>query len=218
MPQTYFISDTHFGHSAILKFSPWRGDQLKKLGLPITIESHDAYIRRQWNSTVHQDDTVYFLGDLGLFSKPEEFVETLSGLKGKKILFHGNHDFEKELKRSLSHPETNVIEVVETAKIIKINGLKLWFSHYAALLPPPYISIHGHIHESEYSSPFFKMLNISLDSPFNQTRPFAKPISLPELVDQATKLDKQRRELILNKELDPVSDMPQVILPNDLNF
>jgi hypothetical protein len=71
------------------------------------------------------------------------------------------------------------VEVVDTAKAVKINGVQVWLSHYAIDLPYPILSVHGHIHEAEYQSD--GMINLSLDSDYMQTRRFGAPISFDEL-------------------------------------
>jgi len=180
----YIISDTHFNHEKILYFDQSRADSLKKLGIDPTIENMDTYLEKVWNNTVHNTDTVYFLGDLGMFRKKQDFVAQLTRLNGQKVFFKGNHDHSDQLKAALKTPETNIVAVVETAKALKINGIHVWLSHYAIDLPYPILSLHGHIHEAEYRHP--GMVNLSLDSAYMQTRPFGVPISFDELTPLLT--------------------------------
>ncbi|WLC59008.1 metallophosphoesterase family protein [Leuconostoc carnosum] len=175
----YIISDTHFNHEKILYFDKSRADSLRALGIEPTIENMDEYLEKKWNETIGNEDTVYFLGDLGMFSKKQAFVAQLVRLNGQKIFFKGNHDHSDQLKAALKEPATQLIEVVETAKILKINGHTVWLSHYAIDVPYPLISVHGHIHEAEYRSA--GMVNVSLDSALMQTRPFGQPMPLDEL-------------------------------------
>ncbi|AFT81424.1 MULTISPECIES: metallophosphoesterase family protein [Leuconostoc] len=175
----YIISDTHFNHEKILYFDKSRADSLRALGIEPTIENMDEYLEKKWNETIGNEDMVYFLGDLGMFSKKQAFVAQLVRLNGQKIFFKGNHDHSDQLKAALKEPATQLIEVVETAKILKINGHTVWLSHYAIDVPYPLISVHGHIHEAEYRSA--GMVNVSLDSALMQTRPFGQPMPLDEL-------------------------------------
>jgi len=175
----YIISDTHFNHEKILYFDKSRADSLRALGIEPTIENMDEYLEKKWNETIGNEDTGYFLGDLGMFSKKQAFVAQLVRLNGQKIFFKGNHDHSDQLKAALKEPATQLIEVVETAKILKINGHTVWLSHYAIDVPYPLISVHGHIHEAEYRSA--GMVNVSLDSALMQTRPFGQPMPLDEL-------------------------------------
>ncbi|GMA69315.1 hypothetical protein GCM10025879_05610 [Leuconostoc litchii] len=97
----------------------------------------------------------------------------------EKSFFKGNHDHSDQLKAALKAPETNIIEYIETAKAMKIDGINVWLSHYAIDLPYPILSIHGHIHEAEYKQA--GMVNLSLDSFLMQQRRFGQPISFEEL-------------------------------------
>ncbi|MGX7051834.1 metallophosphoesterase family protein [Leuconostoc palmae] len=176
----YIISDTHFNHDKILYFDKSRAESLKQLGIEPTVLEMNKYLEQIWNQTVTEDDTVYFLGDLGMFRKKQDFVAQLSRLKGNKIFFKGNHDHSDQLKAALKSETSGVIEVVETAKSLKIQGVTIWLSHYAVDLPYPLLSIHGHIHEAEYQQD--NMINLSLDSALMQTRIFGQPISFEEIL------------------------------------
>ncbi|WP_349549283.1 phosphoesterase [Leuconostoc pseudomesenteroides] len=175
----FIISDTHFNHEKILYFDKSRADALRNLDIEPTVSNMDQYLENQWNDTVNDDDVVYFLADLGMFRKKQDFVAQLARLKGQKVFFKGNHDHSDQLKAALKAPETKLIEVVDTAKAIKINGIQVWLSHYAIDLPYPILSVHGHIHEAEYESP--SMVNLSLDSVLMQQYPFGQPLSFDKL-------------------------------------
>ncbi|MGY3742031.1 metallophosphoesterase family protein [Leuconostoc inhae] len=175
----YIMSDTHFNHEKILYFDKSREESLHELGIEPTIKNMDTYLETTWNNVVKAEDTVYFLGDLGMFRKKQDFVAQLIRLNGHIVFFKGNHDHSDQIKAALKTPETGIIEVVETAKAVKINGVQVWLSHYAIDLPYPILSVHGHIHEAEYQSD--GMINLSLDSDYMQTRKFGAPISFDEL-------------------------------------
>lgn len=181
----YIISDTHFNHEKILYFDKSRADSLQALGIEPTVEKMDAYLEQTWNATVTNDDMVYFLGDLGMFRKKQDFVAQLARLNGQKVFFKGNHDHSDQIKAAVKAPETQIVEYVETAKALKINGVQVWMSHYAIDLPYPILSVHGHIHEAEYQRA--GMVNLSLDSAYMQTRTFGQPISFDELAPELEK-------------------------------
>lgn len=82
MSNTFFISDTHFGHKNILKFEPY----YRQFD---TIEEHDQKLIDNWNSVVKTGDIVYHLGDV-VFGK--ENLWKLKALNGSKRLIMGNHD------------------------------------------------------------------------------------------------------------------------------
>lgn len=83
-PQTWFTSDTHFGHVNILKFNaeqrPFRD----------TNEMDEEIIRR-WNAVVGINDTVYHLGDIAL-GPIDKSLPKIKRLNGYKIAVLGNHD------------------------------------------------------------------------------------------------------------------------------
>ncbi|MFR8086151.1 MAG: phosphoesterase, partial [Leuconostoc gelidum] len=175
----YIMSDTHFNHEKILYFDQSRAESLRALNIEPTIKNMDSYLETTWNNVVKAEDTVYFLGDLGMFRKKQDFVAQLTRLNGRIVFFKGNHDHSDQLKAAVKASETGIVEVVDTAKAVKINGIQVWLSHYAIDLPYPILSVHGHIHEAEYQSA--GMINLSLDSDYMQTRKFGAPISFDEL-------------------------------------
>lgn len=76
------ISDTHFGHEAIIKYC----------NRPFSnVEEMDRAMIKRWNETVSNNDIVIHLGDFALCSK-ERIKEITKQLNGKKILIMGNHD------------------------------------------------------------------------------------------------------------------------------
>lgn len=173
------MSDTHFNHEKILYFDQSRAESLRALNIEPTIKNMDSYLETTWNNVVKDEDTVYFLGDLGMFHKKQDFIAQLTRLNGHIVFFKGNHDHSDQLKAAVKASETGIVEVVDTAKAVKINGVQVWLSHYAIDLPYPILSVHGHIHEAEYQSD--GMINLSLDSDYMQTRRFGAPISFDEL-------------------------------------
>ncbi|MBZ6003088.1 metallophosphoesterase family protein [Leuconostoc gelidum subsp. aenigmaticum] len=175
----YIMSDTHFNHEKILYFDKSRAESLRALSIEPTIKNMDIYLETTWNNVVKDEDTVYFLGDLGMFRKKQDFIAQLTRLNGHIVFFKGNHDHSDQLKAAVKASETGIVEVVDTAKAVKINGVQVWLSHYAIDLPYPILSVHGHIHEAEYRSD--GMINLSLDSDYMQTRRFGAPISFDEL-------------------------------------
>lgn len=82
MPETWFISDTHFGHKNILEY--------EKDARPFAnIEEMNEAIIDRWNSTISHKDLVYHLGDF-CFGKYNLILA--ERLKGRKKLIMGNHD------------------------------------------------------------------------------------------------------------------------------
>ena len=84
MGDTFFIGDTHFGHSRILTF-----EKIKPYRPFATIEEHNEELIKRWNSVVRKHDVVWHLGDVGFGKAAVELCGRLNGLK-KLVL--GNHD------------------------------------------------------------------------------------------------------------------------------
>ena len=78
----YFITDTHFHHSNIIKYCnrPFKD-----------VNEMNETIINNWNNIVTNDDTVYHLGDFCL-SSDDEIKNIFKRLNGNIILIRGNHD------------------------------------------------------------------------------------------------------------------------------
>jgi len=84
----FFISDTHFYHKNVIKYSNRPFD---------SVDQMNACLIDNWNSKVGKTDDVYFLGDFS-FGTKEETQNIINNLNGKKHMILGNHD--KPLKGS----------------------------------------------------------------------------------------------------------------------
>ena len=84
----WFISDTHFFHVNILKFTNSDGVKIRPFN---TLEEMHETMIQNWNSVVKDNDYVYHLGDV-TFRYDGAFNNLMSRLKGKKRLIVGNHD------------------------------------------------------------------------------------------------------------------------------
>ena len=85
--ERYFISDTHFGHDPVYKFTNFDGTRVRDFA--DNSEEGDALMVERWNKTVGPNDRVYHLGDVAF---PRRKLALLEQLNGKKILIKGNHD------------------------------------------------------------------------------------------------------------------------------
>lgn len=146
MAEIWFISDTHFFHSNILKF-------LDKDGLPFrrfsSIEEMNETIVSNWNAVIAPSDHVYHLGDV-TFRYDRPFAELMSRLKGCKRLVIGNHD---KLK--------NQALLKWFDKVMLWRGFK---EHdFTAVHIPLMLSslrdgkfcVHGHIHQNLMADPHY---------------------------------------------------------------
>ena len=78
----WFISDTHFSHANIIRYTK------RPFG---SADEMNEHLIDNWNALVKPEDAVFFLGDFGLGST--DYLATLcSRLHGNKICIRGNHD------------------------------------------------------------------------------------------------------------------------------
>ena len=84
MTDIWFTSDTHFGHSNVIKFCNRPFDSAKQM---------DEALIASWNARVKPNDTVWHLGDFGFYKTYDELNAVFSQLNGNKYLIAGNHDY-----------------------------------------------------------------------------------------------------------------------------
>ena len=136
----YFVSDTHFGHQAIIKFCdrPFKD-----------VEEMNYKLIENWNKKVPHDGIVFHLGDFAWGGHP--FWKSIrEQLNGKIILIKGNHD-EKNLTQTAAQ---ELFEHVAYQMKIEVEGRKMYLNHfpflcYAGVYRDPkglVYSIYGHVH------------------------------------------------------------------------
>lgn len=128
----WVISDTHFGHTNIIKYC----DRPFK-----SVEEMDDTIIKNWNSVVRDGDIVYHLGDVYMGKAPG----FLNNLKGRKRLILGNHDNGRDqlLQR--------VFQKIDVWRMFPEFGLLLTHVpvHTNTLSEKCPVNVHGHIHNNE---------------------------------------------------------------------
>ncbi len=129
--KTFFIADTHFGESSILRYEnrPFSGVD----------DMNEALIAR-WNAAVQPDDVVYHLGDFGADGAESE---TLNRLNGIKYLIKGNHD----LKSNGEYRAFGFAEVYDHPILLD----SFWILSHEPLYVNtnmPYANLFGHVHAS----------------------------------------------------------------------
>jgi calcineurin-like phosphoesterase family protein len=126
----FFTSDSHFGHTNIIKYC---NRPFKDAG------EMDRHIVRVWNETVKPEDTVYHLGDVA-FTSPEWCRHIVENLNGHKILVLGNHDRaeEKMLERGFQEVHKHIKGLTLT------DGTIVNLSHY------PYRGTEDPHHKSKF--------------------------------------------------------------------
>lgn len=134
MPSVFLVSDTHFGHMGVCRFT--RNDGITKLRPYDSPEEMDEAMVRAWNERVKPTDKVYHLGDVVINRKS---LKTLARLNGDKVLIRGNHDIFRDDEYRVYFRELRAYHVM--------NGLIL--SHipvHEASLGRFGCNIHGHLH------------------------------------------------------------------------
>ena len=135
MPAVFLVSDTHFGHAGVCRFTHPDDDTVKLRPWDNPAEMDEEMIRR-WNDRVRPSDKVYHLGDVVINRKS---LPTLARLNGDKVLIRGNHDIFRDDEYRAHFRELRAYHVM--------NGLIL--SHiplHSDSLGRFGTNIHGHTH------------------------------------------------------------------------
>jgi len=134
MTAIFLVSDTHFGHAGICRFThPDTGEKLRPWN---SAEEMDEEMVRRWNERVRPNDKVYHLGDVVMSRKS---LPIMARLNGDKVLIRGNHDIFPDEEYRLYFRELRAYHVM--------NGMIL--SHiplHSESLGRFGVNIHGHLH------------------------------------------------------------------------
>ena len=137
MPSVFLVSDTHFGHAGVCRFTHPDDPEVKLRPWDDPDEMDEEMIRR-WNDRVRPTDKVYHLGDVVINRKA---LKTLARLNGDKVLIRGNHDIFPDVEYREYFRELRAYHVM--------NGMIL--SHipiHPESLGRFGVNIHGHLHAS----------------------------------------------------------------------
>ena len=134
MPAVFLVSDTHFGHAGVCRFT--EADGVTKIRPWTDPNEMDEEMIRRWNDRVRPNDKVYHLGDVVINRRA---LPTLARLNGDKVLIRGNHDIFRDEEYREYFRELRAYHVM--------NGMIL--SHiplHEASLGRFGVNIHGHLH------------------------------------------------------------------------
>jgi len=136
----YFISDTHFFHKNIIKFSNRPFDD---------VEQMNNQIIHNWNAIVTKQDEVYILGDFVVHGSGEHANNILEQLNGVKYLIKGNHeDYLDDPNFDTSH-----FKWIKDYHTFEHNNITFVLFHYPILEWDHFYndSIHlfGHVHHKK---------------------------------------------------------------------
>ena len=136
MSATFLVSDTHFGHAGVCRFT--ESDGVTKIRPWTDPDEMDEEMIKRWNDTVRPNDKVYHLGDVVINRKA---LPTLARLNGDKVLIRGNHDIFRDDEYREYFRELRAYHV--------LNGTIL--SHiplHPESLGRFGVNIHGHLHSN----------------------------------------------------------------------
>lgn len=136
MINTWFTSDTHFGHTNILEYE-------KEYRPFSSVEEMNETIIDRWNSVVRDTDIVWHLGD---FCFGKNNIRIAERLKGKKRLILGNHD---------AYSSRDYLEFFE-----KLFGAFFWKRCILTHIPVhpnnlgsrAFLNVHGHLHSNNVTT------------------------------------------------------------------
>jgi calcineurin-like phosphoesterase family protein len=143
MPAVFLVSDTHFGHAGVCRFT--RADGCTPLRPWDSAEEMDEAMVKAWNERVRPTDKVYHLGDVVINRKA---LGIMRRLNGDKVLIRGNHDIFRDDEYREHFRELRAYHVM--------NGMIL--SHipiHSESLGRFGVNIHGHTHANRVMLPGF---------------------------------------------------------------
>lgn len=155
-PKVFIASDLHLSHANIIKYC----DRPFK-----SINEMNSIIVNNWNNTVSNRDTVYFLGDLSLCDSDY----WIKKLHGKIIFIRGNHDKSKKIKLYDNYT-------------IEYNKIKFFLTHRPENVPIDWDGwiIHGHKHNNSKNYPLIDKKNKRINASIELID--YKPISMDEII------------------------------------
>lgn len=134
----YFIADTHFGHRNVICFTnrPFE-----------SVEEMDDTMISNWNKRVHQQDTIYIIGDMFYHCNYAEDI--LKKLHGKKHLIVGNHDgsWLNERTRKYFQSISPFLETTDGRHALTLCHYAMVSYHHDSKA----YMIHGHMHNNIYA-------------------------------------------------------------------
>ena len=161
MSNTFLTSDSHWGHSNILKF--FKDDEVTPLRHFSSVEEMDETMIANWNKVVGPSDKVYHLGDLCFHNRNLDAV--MPRLNGTKVLIKGNHDLLKLSAYAKYFKDVRAYHQLD----------KMMLSHipmHEESLGRWRMNLHGHLHSNKvmytcphkgYRQEHPKYLNLSVE-------------------------------------------------------
>lgn len=145
----FVVSDTHFGHENILRFTNEDGSKVRTFS---SVEEMNETMVQNWNKVVSDSDIVYHLGDV-YFGKGWQHLDRL---KGRKRLILGNHDNAK-----CEHIVRNFQKILMWRMFPEYNALLTHVPVHKSCLYKTKYNVHGHVHRN--SLPEEEYINCSVE-------------------------------------------------------
>jgi calcineurin-like phosphoesterase family protein len=164
----WFISDTHFGHAAIIAFG--------QRPFADTEEMDEALIER-WTAHVKPSDLIYHLGDIAW---TRAGLRLFAELPGTKRLIIGNHDDGKACA-----PMVQKLELVRD-----FDDGAFVATHMPKRIEPGrlQINVHGHVHLGDLDDP--RYVNICVE------RTDYRPLHIDELRERVARATAAAERLL----------------------
>ena len=148
--EIWLISDTHFFHANILKFTDDEGNLIRG-ALFSSVEEMNQCMLDNWNSVVKPGDKVYHLGDVMMGDKTE-FKRFWAKLNGSKRLIVGNHDDIKWMAQNELFAKIHMWRMFTEFGLL-LTHVPIHESGLRRGAPtdetaPMLLNIHGHIHQN----------------------------------------------------------------------
>ena len=134
MPAVFLVSDTHFGHAGVCRFT--RNDGVTKLRPWNDPAEMDEAMVAAWNARVRPTDKVYHLGDVVINRKS---LSILSRLNGDKVLIRGNHDIFRDEDYAPYFRSIRAYHVMDGMILSHIPVHEASLGRFG-------VNIHGHLH------------------------------------------------------------------------
>lgn len=168
MANIFLISDTHFGHAGVCRFT--HEDTGIKIRPWTDPNEMDEDMVKMWNEVVKPNDKVYHLGDVVINRKSLQIMERLNG---DKVLIRGNHDIFKLEDYTKYFRDIRGYHVMDNMIMSHIPVHPDSKGRFRA-------NIHGHLHSRNLDDPFY--INVSVE------QIGFKPIAFEEIRQRASSL------------------------------
>ncbi len=133
MPSVFLVSDTHFGHAGVCRFTREDGSKLRPWTDP---DEMDEAMVKAWNERVKPTDKVYHLGDVVINRKA---LGIMCRLNGDKVLIRGNHDIFRDDDYRQHFRELRAYHVMDGMILSHIPIHEESLGRFGT-------NIHGHLH------------------------------------------------------------------------